>query len=990
MRAEDRRRGVPFVAVRTLGLALFLLLLGAGSVVAQPSKRPFEILPGSFKITPSTLQAGAHADLTFTFDFAHNGQEQTFNDLKDTVINLPAGFMGNANKFSFPTCTDAQLVGKNAGQPECPPGSQVGTISLDLTFRNKPVLSTFPIYYMEVTSFGVTAELGFDAFIITQTIPITVRPEDSGITSVTPDIQDTSEPHHVSVTIWALPAATEHDSERGRACYEQSELDVATCKGGGEEANVRVAPFLANPTSCGIFTATMSADSWEELLALPSTASTEIGPISGCERVHFDPSIKVQPTTDSAESPSGLDVSLEVPQTWEDPNTLATSNLKDTRVALPEGYTVNPSAGSGLAGCSPAQYEAETFSSLPGAGCPPESKLGTVSIETPVLAEKITGNVYLAQPYDNRPEFGSPEHPGGSLLALYIVGKAPDRGIIIKAAGKIEPDPTTGQLVTTFDNTPQQPFNKFTLEFKQGQTSPLASPPLCGSYTVLAELTPWSAPTEPRFLNDSFAIGKGIGGGPCPAGGAPPFKPTVIAGTQTNAGASYSPFYLRVARNDGEQELTRFSTTMPPGLTGNLTGIPFCPEAAIEAARHATGQQEIDAPSCPAASEIGHTLVGAGVGSVLAWTPGKVYLAGPYHGAPFSLVSVTSATVGPFDLGTVTIRFALRINPITAQAEVDSSGSDPIPHIIDGIVVHVRDIHVYIDRSKFILNPSSCNPMSISDTVSGAGADFANPADQVPVTVATPFQAADCQNLKFKPSFKVSTAGKTSRRQGASLDVKLSYPNAVQGTQTNIRSVKVDLPKQLPSRLTTLQKACTDATFSASPAACPPASRVGTAMATTPILPVPLNGPAYFVSHGGAKFPELVIVLQGYGVTVDLHGETFISKRGITSSTFHSVPDVPVGTFELKLPQGPFSALAANANLCSITRSVTWRKRVLIKVHGRKRTVVKTVHKKVATALAMPTAFTAQNGATIKTITSITVTGCPKSKKKAESQKKGK
>jgi hypothetical protein len=413
---------------------------------------------------------------------------------------------------------------------------------------------------------------------------------------------------------------------------------------------------------------------------------------------------------------------------------------------------------------------------------------------------------------------------------------------------------------------------------------------------------------------------------------------------------------MRILREDGEQELTRFSTIMPPGLSGNLNNIPFCPEAAIEAARARTGRQELAEPSCPAASEIGHTLVGAGVGGVLAYTPGKIYLAGPYHGAGLSIVSVTSATVGPFDLGTVVIRFALRINPVTAQVEVDATGSDAIPHIIKGIVVHVRDIRVYIDRAGFMLNPTSCAHMGFAAIVDGSGADFATPADDTPVTVTQPFQAADCQALKFKPSFTATTTGRTSRKSGATLTVKLSYPKNALGTNTNIRSVKVALPKQLPSRLTTLQKACTDTQFEANPAACPPASRVGTAKATTPILPVPLEGPAYFVSHGGAKFPELIIVLQGYGLTIDLHGETFINKTGITSSTFQTIPDQPVDTFELTLPQGPNSALAANGNLCT-------------------------------TKPTIPTTFTAQNGATTKQNTPIKTTNCPKHKTKHKKKK---
>jgi hypothetical protein len=540
---------------------------------------------------------------------------------------------------------------------------------------------------------------------------------------------------------------------------------------------------------------------------------------------------------------------------------------------------------------------------------------------------------------------------------MYIVVRNRERGIVVRLKGRIEADPVTGRLTTTFLNNPQVPFSKFTLKLRQGATSPLVSPPVCGLYTAQADLTPWSAPSSPQHVfSPPFAIETGIGGGPCPSGGVPPFHPGLTAGTLNNSAGAYSPMDIRITRNDGEQEITRFSSILPPGLTAKLAGIPFCPDANIEAAKHVTGAQEETTPSCPAASEIGHSLVGAGVGTVLAYTPGKVYMAGPYNGAPFSIVAITSAKVGPFDLGTVVVREALEINPETAVVTVDAKASDPIPHIIKGIVIHVRDIRVYIDRSQFMINPTNCNPLSFAATVTGAGADPANPADQSPVTINTPFQLANCQNLAFKPIFKVSTSGKTSRANGASLTAKLTYPNAPVGTQANIRSVKVDLPKQLPSRLTTLQKACTAAQFNTNPAGCPVASVVGHAKAITPILPVPLEGPAYFVSHGGEAFPSLIVVLQGYGVRLDLVGSTFISRKGITSSTFKTVPDAPVGSFELTLPQGPHSVLAANLpkgrhNLC-----------------GQK--------------LTMPTDITAQNGAEIKQNTKIAVTGCPKVKAK--------
>jgi len=498
---------------------------------------------------------------------------------------------------------------------------------------------------------------------------------------------------------------------------------------------------------------------------------------------------------------------------------------------------------------------------------------------------------------------------------------------------------------------PPLPFNTFTFDFRQGQTSPLITPSTCGQYAVQAQLTPLAKPEAPfSVLAPSFGIFGGVNGSVCPAGGVPPFAPQLVAGTLDNQAGSFSPIDLRILRGDGEQEITGFASQLPPGLTADLSGVAECPEADVALARTKTGAQEEVEPSCPAASQIGHTLVGAGAGSVLAHAPGRLYLGAPYEGAPFSIVAITSAKVGPFDLGTVIVHLPLDVDPLTAAVSIPAGAADQIPHIIDGIVIHVRDIRVYVDRPNFTINPTNCEAQRFSATVIGSGASFTDPADDQPVTVNDPFQAANCAHLVFKPDFRVSTNGSTSRSEGASLHVKLVYPKAPQGSEANIRSVKVDLPKQLPSQLKTLQQACPDSTFNANPAACKAPSRIGTAKATTSILPVPLTGPVYFVSHGGAKFPELVIVLSGYGVTVQLHSETFISKAGITSSTFRTIPDVPVGTFELTLPQGKFPALAApGGHLC-----------------GDK--------------LRMPTAFTAQNGMVIHQNTPIGVTGCAKAK----------
>ena len=953
---------------------------------AEVSSEPLTIVPGNFAIASSSTQAGAHENLTTSFDFEHEPNGATHDDVREVTVNLPEGFDGN--NTAVPTCSPADLLsftGANGQVPLCPIASQIGLISFHLInpkgAGSAPAEVTVPLYNMEVTSFGVTAEFGFRTQVFSQTLLVEARPEENdALTVITPNIPR-YEIRDVSVTVWGVPAAHEHDPERGETCGAEFEVP-AHCRnefGGPQEAKIAAKPYLSTPTSCSTFTATMSAYSWEEPARL-TEASAQIGPVTGCDRVPFDPSIEVKPTSASAESPTGLDVSLLVPQAWENPNTLSTANLADTTVTLPEGMTINPSAGSGLGSCSPAQYAEETWSSGPGVGCPEDSKIGSITIETPVLAEALKGSVYVATPYDN-PFPESPTHPGGSLLALYVVARDPARRILVKTAGRIAPNPETGRLVTTFEDTPQQPFSKFTLEFRSGPTAPLTTPATCGSYAAQAALTPWSALNEPQPLSSpAFEITQGVHEGPCPSGGVPPFSPRLVSGTLNPAASSYSPFYLRIVREDGEQEITKFSTTLPPGLTGNLTGIPFCPDADIEASRGVNGAYEEEHPSCPAASEIGHTITEAGVGTVLAQAPGKIYLAGPYHGAPLSIVSITSAKVGPFDLGTVVIRFALNINPSTAQVEVSGAQSDPIPHIIDGIVTHVRDVRVYMTRPGFTLNPTNCEPLSVTDAITGAGQNPASPADQDTVNVSTPFHAANCSSLQFKPTFKVTTSGRTSKALGASLTAKVTVPGAL-GTQANIAKVKVDLPKQLPSRLTTLQKACTAAQFNANPAGCPAASVVGHATAITPLIPEALTGPAYFVSHGGEAFPSLIVVLQGYGIKIDLVGTTYISKAGITSSTFKAVPDQPVTSFELTLLEGKYSALAANGNLCAPTKTATTKKIVKEKVHGKTKQVTTKTTKQVAESLAMPTAFVAQNGMEIHESTKIAVASCPKAKK---------
>ncbi len=975
----------PRSSMRTMlrSIILTVVALGAAFASADAVAGEFQIEPGSFKMTThdqgghAEMQAGAHPfAVTTQFNLVTVPDPRSTDgtrmpagaNMRTTDVATPPGLVGNP--YAVPQCTTAEFLHVTNFFHICSDNAQVGIAEVRVDFGSySEEVRPMPIYNL-VPGAGQPAAFGF--WVVN--VPVILVPHlrsngDYGLTVEGRNLDESMPVNGVSITLWGVPASSAHDSERndgyGVCSSEISPPCVST---------VKPKAFLTSSVDCaaGPLTSTLFAESWKGESDTTSTPFTdELGnPVgmTGCNRVPFDPSVAIEPSIGSAETPSGLKFELDVPeQGILNPTGLSQAEVKKSVVRLPEGMTINPSAGEGLGACTPADYAREQLDTPPGEGCPNQSKLGTVRIDTPLLNEPLTGSLFLAQPDDVLTTTPGAENPFDSLVAIYVVVRLPERGIIVKSAGKVVPDPKTGQLVTTFEDLPQLPFSKFTISFREGQRAPLATPPTCGTFASSAELTPWSAsngnpaPSEVANVESTFDItGGSAGNGACPAGGAPPFSPSVLSGTANNAAGIDSPFYLRISRSDGEQEITKFSTTLPEGLTGNLSGIPFCSDTAIEASRSKTGGQEIANPSCPAASEIGHTLVGAGVGGVLAWTPGKIYLAGPYHGSTMSIVSITSAKVGPFDLGTVVIRFALKINPLTAQVEIDGSTSDPIPHIIKGIVVHVREIHVYVDRAKFIRNPTSCEPKAITNEITGAGVDFSNLTGQVPVATTRRFQAADCASLAFQPTFRVTTSGKTSRKNGASLKVKLSFPT--QPRQANIRYVKVALPSQLPSRLVTLQKACRVEVFEIDPAHCPVESRVGTAKAITPILPDPLVGPAYFVSHGGAKFPELVAVLQGYGIRIDLHGDTFI-RNGVTTSTFSAVPDEPVASFELNLPQGKFSALAANGNLCK-------------------------------EKLAMPTEFIAQNGVVIKRSTKVTATGCPavrhrKSKKAKRSKKHG-
>ncbi len=856
---------------------------------------------------------------------------------KDLRFNIPPGLIGDPEPI--PQCSLLVFTQENkAGAAQCSPATVVGVSTPIVTngrdTENTPFVFTEPLYNLE-PAVGEPARFGFQTPAGPVILDTSVRTGgDYGVVVTVPNIIDYPFLGN-QVTFWGDPADPRHDGARGKTCLEDYSADVS----GGEEescpANEKPHPFLIMPTSCtGPLHTTVESDSWAApgVFSSPGAYTFQTGPggigepygLDGCNRLSFEPSIEVAPDGQQASTPTGLTVDEHVPQQASlNPTGLADSTVKNTTVTLPAGVGLNPAGADGLSACGLNQIALES----PGEQtCPESSKVATVEIHSPLLPNPLVGAAYLAQQNAN---------PFGSLVALYFSVYDPVSGVRVKVAGEVKPDPVTGQLVATFLNTPQLPFEDLVVHFFGGSRAPLGTPALCGGYTSTASIAPWSG-NAPADSSSEFDITSGPNGAPCSS--PLPFAPSLTAGTTSIQAGGFSPFTMTMSREDGNQNLQSIQLHMPPGLMGTLSSVKLC------------GEPQADQGTCGPESLIGETTVSVGLGgNPYSVTGGKVYVTGPYEGAPYGLSIVNPAKAGPFDLGQVIVRAKIEVNPSTAALTIttDPSGPYAIPHILDGIPLQIKHVNVNINRPDFTFNPTNCDKLAITGTLgSSEGSSSA---------LSVPSQVTNCAVLAFKPKLTATTSAKTSRLDGASLGVKLAYPAGPY--DANIARVKVELPRQLPSRLPTLQKACLAATFEANPANCPPASIIGHASATTPVLPVPLTGPAYFVSHGGEGWPSLVIVLQGYGATVDLVGTTFISKGGVTSSTFKTIPDVPVGTFELHLPQGPYSALTTEAKLCQ------------------------------AKNLAMPTEFVGQNGALINTSTKIAVTGCPKHKKVAHKKK---
>jgi hypothetical protein len=883
--------------------------------------------------------------------------------LKDLQVKLPPGLVGDTNADAIPQCSGADfstIVG-NGNVNRCPNDTAVGVAVVSV---NEPAVFGYthrvvPVFNLTPAP-GEPARFGFEVLKLLVALDTAVLT--GGDYSVVASTRNTSQLAQVlgsQVILWGEPGTDSHDNSRGWNCLingRNAGPDEPAHKGCAPSSRLTKA-FLALPTSCAAeWQASVLADSWIEPGPQQGDGSAIVpdprwkearwssSHLEGCENLPFEPSISVEPETHSANTPSGLTVDVHLPQAPTlELGGRAVSAVKDSTVTLPEGVLLSPSAANGLEACStglagylePKEDEPETLTFTrhipepselaPGVNfCPNGSKVGVVHIKTPDLPNEIEGGVYLAQQNAN---------PFGSLFAMYIIAQDPVSKVTVKLAGEISLDTSTGRITTTFKNTPQLPFEDLKLELFGGPRASITTPQGCGTYTTEATFVPWSAPSSPKAVTSAFQITSGAEGSGC--ANPLPLTPSFKAGSTNANAASFTSFELTLSKPDTNQAPTSLSVRLPPGLAALLSTVTLCPEP--QASQGTCGEDSL----------IGHATATAGLGGQpFTESGGKVYITGPHGGAPFGLTVVIPTQAGPFNFGNVVTRSSLFVDPNTAAVTINSA----LPTMVNttsvntGVPVQLKQIHVTVDRPAFQFNPTNCAPKTIDGTLTGAqGASAA---------VSSPYQAANCSSLPFAPKLTATTGGQASKANGASLNVNVTSAGL---GQANIQKVFLTLPKALPSRLTTIQKACTDNIFNVNPASCNEGSVIGKATIHTPVLKSPLSGPAYLVSHGSAAFPDVEFVLQGEGITLILDGKTDI-KNGITYSRFESAPDAPFTTFETELPTGPHSALTANVPA------------------SRHYSLCKT-------KLVMPTEITGQNGAVIKQPTKIGLSGCVEGKK---------
>jgi hypothetical protein len=879
----------------------------------------------------AATQAASHPyQLDFQIAFSQGGEFEgqpgvafPDGDLRELRLELPAGLLLNpsvleqCSAFAFHTPRVSPFFQSDSGE-SCPDSSQLGTVDVTSSLgAGEP--RRFGLFNLQPPP-GVAAQLGFAPFGQQIALDLRLREAPDGSYRVTLEADNVPQSLDLSglkLSLWGVPWGASHDGERGN-CLNEGEPTFPWAKCSvGEPATYPPHSFLTMPVACSpqlAFTAT--ATSWQQpgqvtRTALNRTSLGAVTPVTSCGTVEFSPKPLGFLTTTKASSGSGYNFRLTNElENLTLPVFRAPASARSITVNLPPGTTVNPSVGAGLGVCDPAQYAAETAFNPQGSACPNASKIGEFRVRTPVFGsgEWLEGAVYLAQPDDPRTGASGQENPFDTLVAIYLVAKLPERGVLVKLAGRIVPDLRTGDLIASFEGLPQLPYTDLDIDFRAGQRAVLVSPPSCGQALTQVQMTPWSGGADVNS-NTASQISSGVDAGPCPAG-LPPFSPDAVTGGINSNVNSYTPYFVRLTRRDTEQEITSYSLELPKGVTGKLAGIPFCPDAAIAAARVKQGQDEIASPSCPAASQVGRTLTGFGVGAALTYTPGRIYLAGPYQGKPLSLVTINAATVGPFDLGTIVIRSAFAIDERTAQLEIDAGSSDPIPHILGGIPVHLREIRVYMDRPQFTHNPSSCEAAKLISTLTGSGARFDDQSDDSSATISRHFQLLNCLTLDFRPKLGMRLRGGSGR--GAHPSLRATF--AARGPQdSNLKRIEVNMPRQLFLAQNHIRTVCTRVQFAAEQ--CPAGSVYGQAVAYTPLLDEPLRGNVYLRSSSN-KLPDLVASLRSGEIRIVVAGRIGPSKAGGIQAFFDELPDAPIDRFTMTFSGGKRGLLVNSADIC--------------------------------------------------------------------------
>lgn len=860
-------------------------------------------------------QGGGHP-LAYTTSFAVNtelpeaGGSLPFvpagGDVKNIEVRLPPGLVGNPQ--AAPRCTQQQfgeafghvgLSGNNIFSNRCPDSSAVGLVVID-QLEGRSHLDSYPIYNL-VPPKGMPAQFGFQVAGAPIYIDTKVRTDsDYGVTAYLPNTTEARPIAAGAVTFWGVPAVSSHDRIRGLCLQDTGFFSLGNCpfEGAGEPS-----PFLRLPTSCASpLLSTMSIDTW--LHPGIFTEAHSSGPVpTACSASPFAPSIEARPTTDNADSPSGLHFDLHNPQP-QDAEAAGEADLRDATVTFPPGFVVNPSSADGLDACSEAQigYQGESegrpsFSGEPD-NCPDASKIGTVTVKTPLVDHPLPGAVYLAKQGEN---------PFGSLLAIYIAVNDPETGVVFKLAGHVEANPQTGQLTTTVTQNPQLPFEDFELDFFEGARAPLRTPPTCGTHTTNATLVPWSAPEGPTaHPASSFQITQGPGGCHASAADLPASPSFFQAGTEAPIAGANSPIITRLGREDGSQEFSKLTLNPPPGLLASLAGIPYCSDSALAAAAAKSGRAEQASPSCPPASQVGTVTVGAGAGPAPYHTSGKAYLSGSYEGAPLSLTVVTPAVAGPFDLGTVVVRAALHLDPVTAQI---TATTDQIPHILDGIPLDIRSVAVRLDHPGWGLNPTSCEPSSFTGSLQSLLGSTAS--------LSSRFQVGECARLGFKPKLSLSLQGKT--RRGGFPALRAVY--VARKGDANLASMVLRFPRSEFIEQGHFRTICTRVQWAAGAGngtACPPGSVYGHVRASTPLLDKPLEGPVYLRSSNH-QLPDVVFALRGQvsaevAVRID-------SVNGGLRASIESAPDVPISKVVLTQQGGKKGLFVNSRDICAFTYS---------------------------------------------------------------------